>query len=95
MEGGFALYKLCLKPGIYREYCTEIAGPDVCTCGQVIAWTGYNLRQHCQRCQGKRNWKPGYEIQRIERELDIHRSWIEFGFASAVGLLRDVFNSRD
>lgn len=84
MEDGFRLFKSCLDPISYQKY-TQEEYPDVCTCGNKLSSSGSILRNHCQNCHGK-SWTLGYEIQRFEKELDIHYSWLEFAFANAIWL---------
>lgn len=63
--------------------------PDVCICGQVWAWDHTTLRWHCAICKGKNSkpWKvSSYDISILEKELEIHRSWIEYGIAHAIAL---------
>lgn len=90
MERGYKIFYSCLKPEAYSSYINKSAQdimPDVCICGNIFSKNGANFRRHCQKCKGLPKWDIGYEMQRLELSLNIHHTWLEFGFATAISLL--------
>jgi hypothetical protein len=90
METGIKLFSVCVDANnpAYTEYLTGTDWPDICICTNYFNSTGRCLRSHCYRCKGSVMAQSlQYEIQQLSLKFNVHYSWLEMGFASALRLL--------
>lgn len=90
MDTGIKLFSACVNFNnpAYTEYYMERAWPDICICTNSLNPTGCCLRSHCYRCKGLAMAESlNYEIQQLSLRFNVHYSWLEMGFASALRLL--------
>jgi hypothetical protein len=83
-SAGIAVFEILIGEGSkwLKGYCLD-PYPDMCCCGHEILSNHGGIRDHCTVCHGK-NRKLGYDRQQLASKLDLHPSWLDYGFAYAL-----------
>lgn len=87
---GIAVFEVLVGAGAgwLKDYCIE-PYPDMCCCGHEVVSNQGGVRDHCPVCKGH-NVKLAYDMQRLGQELEIHYSWIQYGFAYGLKMLGGI-----